>query len=98
MGLFDDRGPNIQIPSVYMELRNVPGTTEGLLLPEESKYWLGWIEKISRGRTGMVVRQSLEYASPALRQYRRIYNHTHSGFLDHPTIIPVLDGREARGM
>lgn len=68
MGPFDDRGPSIQIPSLYMELRNVPGTTEGLLLLEEPKYWLGWIEKISGGRTGMVVRQSLEYAPPATRQ------------------------------
>lgn len=68
MGPFDDRSPSIQIPSVYMELRNVPSTTEGLLLLEEPKCWLSWIEKISGGQTGRVIRQSLKYAPPVTRQ------------------------------
>lgn len=40
MGEFDDRGRSIQTPSVYMQLRNVSGTTEGLLLLMELKSWL----------------------------------------------------------
>lgn len=80
MGQFDDRGASIETPSVHIQPRNIPDTTEGLLLLEEPNSWLGWKKKMTRCRGSGVGNGDMS-APSATGDQGLSYNHMLSGLI-----------------